>query len=146
MAICHQRISIIVIIFISFPSSITSDCGCKANREAGDKHVNEGLLDLIKHENDYQLMTMVPEGNYKLGTKNPIFPADHELERDFHLKENFYLDKYEVSNKEFEAFVKATNYVTDAENFGDSFVFQEFLDKEVKEKYKDFRVAAATWW
>lgn len=148
----------VVFLFIVFSHSTLADCGCNkaTNREESPTHQNddhhhdhegdEGLLDLMKHENDYKRMTMIPEGHYKLGAKTPIFPADHELERDAILEDNFYLDKYEVSNKDFEEFVKATKYITDAEKFGDSFVFKAFLDEETQKKYHDFRVAAAPWW
>lgn len=56
------------------------------------------------------------------------------------------MDKYEVSNSDFEEFVKSTNYVTEAEKFGDSFVFQMFLTEQVKSKLQDSRVAQAPWW
>lgn len=81
-----------------------------------------------------------------LGTNDVIFHADKEgPEREVEVKQ-FYIDQFAVSNENFEEFVKATNYVTEAETFGDSFVFQLFLSEETKESLQDFRVAQAPWW
>ena len=51
----------------------------------------------------------------------------------------------EVSNREFELFVKTTGYKTEAEIYGDSFVFEELLSQTEKEKAKQ-AVAGAPWW
>ncbi|XP_071652666.1 formylglycine-generating enzyme-like isoform X3 [Temnothorax longispinosus] len=54
-------------------------------------------------------------------------------------------DKFEVSNEEFMAFINATGYVTEAENFGDSFVFEGLLTQSTKDKIHK-AVAQAPWW
>ncbi len=59
--------------------------------------------------------------------------------------DDFYLDKYEVSNAEFARFVAATGYVTEAERFGNSFVLESSLSEDVKAKIRS-AVAAAPWW
>ncbi|KOB51783.1 Sulfatase-modifying factor 1, partial [Operophtera brumata] len=59
---------------------------------------------------------------------------------------SFYLDKYEVSNENYMNFVADTRYKTEAESFGDSFVFAIFLNSTYKESLKDFRVVQAKWW
>ncbi|MGV3466701.1 MAG: formylglycine-generating enzyme family protein [Heyndrickxia sp.] len=46
----------------------------------------------------------------------------------------FWIDKYAVSNARFLEFVKATDYKTDAEQFGWSFVFYQLLSKETAMK------------
>ncbi|GLV38750.1 uncharacterized protein CBL_05749 [Carabus blaptoides fortunei] len=55
-------------------------------------------------------------------------------------------DKYEVSNQKFTEFIIKTGYKTEAEIFGDSFVFEKLVSDEEKEKYKDFRAVSAPWW
>ena len=50
-----------------------------------------------------------------------------------------------MSNREFDLFVKTTGYKTEAEIYGDSFVFEELLSAEAKEAAKQ-AVAAAPWW
>ena len=48
----------------------------------------------------------------------------------------------EVSNREFDLFVKTTGYKTEAEIYGDSFVFEGVLSAKEKAKAKE-AVAAA---
>ena len=50
-----------------------------------------------------------------------------------------------MSNREFDLFVKTTGYKTEAEIYGDSFVFDELLSAVEKEKAKQ-AVAGAPWW
>ena len=57
----------------------------------------------------------------------------------------FEPQKYEVSNAQFAKFVGETKVVTEAEKFGDSFVFEAKLKREVSEKITQ-AVAAAPWW
>lgn len=55
----------------------------------------------------------------------------------------FYIDQFAVSNEQFEAFINATGYKTEAEQFGWSFVFGGLLPDD----FTDTRaVAAAPWW
>lgn len=97
-------------------------------------------------EPNYEDMALIPGGKYLIGTDEPHFPEDHESpERLVEIKD-FYMDKYEVSNQKFREFVKATKYVTEAEKFGDSFLFKSLLSDEEQTEWEDYRVAAATWW
>lgn len=41
--------------------------------------------------------------------------------------DSFYADKFAVTNEQFAEFVEETGYTTDAERFGWSFVFEDFL-------------------
>ncbi|XP_062565859.1 formylglycine-generating enzyme [Armigeres subalbatus] len=156
---------LILILVLCSASSVVSDCGCnKLKRTIPDDqkpsdivifpdkkhhknhHNDDDLLDLIRHTKIIEGMSLIPGGKYFIGTNEPFFISDHEgPEKEIEIKA-FYLDRYEVSNLEFEEFVKKTEYITDAEQFGDSFVFQTFLNAKVREKYKDYRVAAALWW
>ncbi|KAJ7419963.1 Sulfatase-modifying factor 1 [Pitangus sulphuratus] len=80
-----------------------------------------------------------------MGTQEPAIQQDGEgPARRVHLK-GFYMDQYEVSNEHFERFVNATGYVTEAEKFGDSFVFEGMLSEAVKAGIHQ-AVAAAPWW
>jgi len=148
MSLTHYIKLLIISCFIQ---KSLMDCGCnKAKREAQkDPDIGQRLVDLIQHEESeeelQQQMSLIPEGEYKIGTKQPIFASDHENERKVYVNQ-FYMDKYQVSNADFENFVIETGYITEAQEFGDSFVFQSFVEDDVKEKYKDFRVAAAPWW
>ena len=50
-----------------------------------------------------------------------------------------------VTNRQFAAFVEATGHVTEAERFGWSFVFHEFVSEEVAATV-DQAVAKVPWW
>jgi len=73
-------------------------------------------------------MVQLQGGEFFMGTtEKEGFPADGEgpvrkIELD-----SFLIDSYCVTNEEFAAFVEDTGYVTEAENFGWSFVFYLFL-------------------
>lgn len=62
-----------------------------------------------------------------MGTDEPTFPADGEgLVREVAVS-SFWIDPYVVTNAQFADFVEITGYETEAERFGWSFVFYQFL-------------------
>ena len=70
-------------------------------------------------------------------------PADGEGPVRLVVVHPFYIDRCAVSNEQFAAFVDATDYRTEAERIGWSFVFSGLLPDE----FPDTRaVAAAPWW
>ncbi|XP_018339151.1 PREDICTED: sulfatase-modifying factor 1 [Trachymyrmex septentrionalis] len=90
-------------------------------------------------------MVKINAGTYFIGTDNPVFVADGEGPKREVVLDNFYIDKFEVSNKEFMTFVNATGYITEAENFGDSFVFEGLLTQTTKSEVNKV-VSQAPWW
>ncbi|XP_064154798.1 formylglycine-generating enzyme isoform X1 [Anguilla rostrata] len=112
------------------------------------KRANDGMEVNQEHSQDLDIpnkMVLIPAGEFLMGTNNPEIPQDGEgPERRVHL-DQFYIDIHEVSNQEFQKFVNATNYVTEAEKFGDSFVFEGLLSEAVKSQISQ-AVAAAPWW
>ncbi|XP_013062760.2 formylglycine-generating enzyme-like [Biomphalaria glabrata] len=144
------------------------DCGCKVNREClSDIHKNAHKPSTDLHRNDLELhleqdkllesekvkseiqrlnhMVYIPGGTFTMGSNKPVFVADGEMPARQISLNSFYLDKYEVSNAEFDKFVKDQNYVTEAEKFGNSFVMEMYISEETKKKIKQM-VAAAPWW
>ena len=87
----------------------------------------------------------IPGGVFTMGTDKPIITQDGEGPPRRVEISPFLIDAFEVSNSEFAAFVKNTGYVTEAENFGDSFVVDLLLSEEVKEEITQ-AVANAPWW
>ncbi|XP_029956724.1 inactive C-alpha-formylglycine-generating enzyme 2 [Salarias fasciatus] len=57
----------------------------------------------------------------------------------------FRMDRYPVTNSDFREFVRAEKYKTEAETFGWSFVFQDFVSDELKSKVTQ-RIESAPWW
>jgi len=90
-------------------------------------------------------MAEVAEGEFTMGTNNPVFVADREMPARKVSLPAFKLDVHEVSNNEFSLFVADTGYVTEAEKFGNSFVPEFFLSEKLKEEIKQ-AVADAPWW
>lgn len=59
-------------------------------------------------------MVIIPEGEFKMGGNNEQADKD-EFPRHNVKVDKFWMDEHEISNSEFEKFVKATNYITIAE-------------------------------
>ncbi|KAL4226820.1 Formylglycine-proteinrating enzyme [Mactra antiquata] len=138
-----------------------TSCGCSTNRQHTD---NEKLRDVSDVSNEDEKvkytkssnmmdspyertneMVHIPAGKFIMGTNKPVFIADGEGPARKTTLHAFYLDKYEVSNSEFELFVNSTGYKTEAESFGNSFVMEMYVDEKNLEKITQ-AVAAAPWW
>lgn len=93
----------------------------------------------------YNESVFIKGGVFTMGTEKPILPQDGEGPARQVEISDFFMDKHEVSNREFAKFVDETSYVTEAESFGDSFVVDFFLSDSVKDKITK-AVAGAPWW
>lgn len=122
-------------------ASVHTDAAVKYSRGA-----NERLSEAQENERELQSqMVLISGGEFLMGTDNPGIPPDGEgPQRPVHL-DSFYMDIQEVTNRQFQRFVKAKDYVTEAEKFGDSFVFEGILSETVKSQITQ-AVAAAPWW
>lgn len=150
----------LIAFLVFFVDKFQCDCGCNKLRRDNaiekEKHEKtpmcaapvdqQSQLKQLMHDTDDTDMAMIPAGEYIVGTNEPFFQTDREAPERNVLLEEFFIDKYEVSNAEFSKFVTDTNYVTEAETFGDSFVFKGFISDDVRQQYHDFRVASAPWW
>lgn len=128
-------------------------CGSKLNRQTLFTSRKEGYCTtdnsqfntVEAHKGNMKKMVRINAGAYFIGTNDPVFVADGEGPKREVILDSFYIDKFEVSNEEFTAFVSTTGYTTEAENFGDSFVFEGLLAQNIKSKI-DKVVAQAPWW
>ena len=84
-------------------------------------------------------------GEFVMGTDKPVLPQDGEGPARRVRVNDFSIHKYEVSNAEFAAFVADTDYVTEAETFGNSFVLEMLLSEAVKADITQ-AVMNAPWW
>ncbi|XP_008103542.1 formylglycine-generating enzyme isoform X2 [Anolis carolinensis] len=132
-------------------------CGCstsRGNRAPGEAasrkysrevHLPQQPGNGPKDKDEGRQMASIPAGVFTMGTDEPAIQQDGEWPaRKIHIN-HFFMDLYEVSNREFEKFVNATGYLTEAERFGDSFVFEGMLSEQVKSEIHQ-AVAAAPWW
>lgn len=101
---------------------------------------------IASKEVDIDHMVFLSGGKFLMGTEDTEgFAIDGEGPvREIEVNP-FYMDKYTVTNQQFAAFVQATNYITEAERFGWSFVFYQFLSEETAKKVTQ-SVAGTPWW
>jgi formylglycine-generating enzyme len=92
-------------------------------------------------------MVALPGGTFLMGTDYPDgFPGDGEGPVHAVTIDSFRIDPHPVTNTQFERFISATSYKTEAERFGWSFVFWAHVPRaRFRELVKD-RVADAPWW
>jgi len=76
-------------------------------------------------------MVRLDGGTFRMGTDDDVgYPEDGEgPERDVTV-DPFYVDRYAVTNAQFLQFVRGTDYTTDAERYGWSFVFEDFVEDQ----------------
>lgn len=90
-------------------------------------------------------MIFIPEGRYSIGTNDNFgFAEDLEKPKIDLYHSAFFIDQTTVTNEEFEKFCSDTNYVTDAEKYGWSFVFHYFVDDDNKKKSNSIK--SMPWW
>jgi sulfatase modifying factor 1 len=59
---------------------------------------------------------------------------------------SFFMDECTVTNEKFRNFIEDTGHKTDAEKYGWSFVFYQFLSPEVNQNYVKQSVPGTPWW
>jgi formylglycine-generating enzyme required for sulfatase activity len=92
-------------------------------------------------------MTLIDRGSFLMGDDSDhAFPGDGETPVRPVFVDSFFIDRTTVSNKQFATFISATGYVTDAERFGWSFVFDALIDERDRGAIIDGTVAGAPWW
>jgi len=99
-----------------------------------------------QREGSTEGMIRLAGGSFLMGSEEQQgFPADGEGPVRTVAIRPFYIDEATVTNFQFEAFVQATGYKTDAEKFGWSFVFYGLLPQAVLDAHPE--VSAKTpWW
>ena len=91
-------------------------------------------------------MALVPAGEFLIGTEDSGgFLADGEGPVRIVGVDTFYIDTCAVTNRQFSRFVRSTRYKTEAESFGWSFVFHEFLSPRAARRSTG-AVQQAPWW
>uniref|UniRef100_A0A3B3Y4G9 Sulfatase-modifying factor enzyme-like domain-containing protein n=1 Tax=Poecilia mexicana TaxID=48701 RepID=A0A3B3Y4G9_9TELE len=126
-------------------------CGCDKLRRTASGSVDseEERASSVKYtaaaNEKISQMVFIPGGEFLMGTDDPGIPQDGEAPQRRVYVDSFYMDVLEVTTQQFQSFIKATGYVTEAEKFGDSFVFEGILSESVKSQITQ-AVAAAPWW
>lgn len=125
---------------------------CSAGRDAGvgeatdNRSADEAEVTATSADADTSRMVHLDGGSFTMGTDDDVgFQADGEGPAREIEVDPFYVDRYEVTNAEFLQFVRGTGYTTDAERYGWSFVFEDFIGHD-DQRYVLDSVAAAPWW
>ena len=91
-------------------------------------------------------MVRIPEGSFSMGTElQNGFQEDGEGPVREVILDSYYIDKYAVTNAEFLKFVKETGYTTEAEQYGWSFVFRDFV-APADEQHVVGTADGSSWW
>lgn len=91
-------------------------------------------------------MVYIPGGAFLMGTNDKEgFPADGEGPIHAVTVSDFYMDECAVTNEQFGRFITATGYVTEAQQFGWSYVFHSFVSEAEAAKVT-MTPQSAPWW
>ncbi|HLP14479.1 MAG TPA: SUMF1/EgtB/PvdO family nonheme iron enzyme [Flavobacteriales bacterium] len=85
--------------------------GCGQTKKTNGNEIPEGFVN-------------IPAGEYELGEKGHYVNPHHKTKTP-----GFYISATEITNKQFEAFTKATGYKTTAERFHNAMTFYVGLDE-----------------
>lgn len=93
-----------------------------------------------------QGLVLIEGSTFEMGTDTAEgFPADGEGPVRKVSVDSFYISPYAVTNAQFQAFVEATGYMTEAESFGWSYVFHLLVSEQIREQVKDVP-QQVPWW
>jgi len=116
------------------------------NGETADSNVSFATAPATADDDRTKATVRLEGGSFLMGTDfDEGFPKDGEGPVREVTVDPVYVDKFAVTNAEFLEFVRETGYTTDAERFGWSFVFEDFLAEADRERVVQ-NVAAAPWW
>lgn len=122
---------------------------CAASRDEahhGEKNTLEQDVKVSETLFSPEKMVYIPGGSFLMGTNSKAgFPGDGEGPIHNVTVDPFYIDAYTVTNSEFATFVSETGYITEAEQFGWSFVFYQLLSKETANQIQK-KVKHTPWW
>ncbi|WP_461033052.1 formylglycine-generating enzyme family protein [Streptomyces mayteni] len=118
---------------------------CAPGREPVTLAPTAATLRAVADSRVAKRLLSLPGGRFLMGADDGIgHPGDGEGPvREVGLSP-FRIAPTTVTNAQFATFVKATGYVTDAERFGFSYVFEGFLPREVRAASP--RVPGTPWW
>ena len=118
---------------------------CAASRDLVAPESSQ-VLQALASNGSPEGMALIPAGQYAIGTEDGAgFTEDGEGPVREVTVDPFLIDETAVTNAQFAAFARETEYKTDAERYGWSFVYSGFVPRRLAKKI-DRAVAAAPWW
>jgi eukaryotic-like serine/threonine-protein kinase len=89
-------------------------------------------VDELAYGKDKSIMRVIPKGHFQMGSDK--YSAEKPVQKIY--MDNYYIDKFLVTNAQFQKFVEETGYITDAEKAGGGMV-------RIGRRWK--KVKGATW-
>ena len=128
-------------------NNIQSCCGAAKRSAITKKNMKDNNQSITaKETSSNENMVLIQGGKFLMGTNDPIQNrGDFEGPVREVAVDSFYIDKYSVTNEQFSQFIDETGYVTDAEKYGWSFVFYQFVSKELEKNISQV-VQQTPWW
>ncbi len=124
-------------------------CSAPRNEAKADTSVrtSQAVVKATNKKANLEEMVLLPGGTFLMGTTDKDgFPADGEGPvREIEVT-SFYIDKYAVTNEQFSQFVEETGYVTEAEQFGWSFVFHLLVPSHISRNVANVPVQTPWWY
>ena len=121
--------------------------GCCAPRAEARQHAVHCCTQRRTSHDPADRMVLLPGGPFLMGTDyEGAFPDDGEGPVREVTLDPFWIDRAPVTNALFGEFVGETNYVTESERFGWSFVFWSHVPKKRFQQLVEDTVATAPWW
>ena len=114
---------------------------CAPSRSDQEASLEQSIR--LAEDSSTQNMVKLDASRFLMGSNDTTFPTDGEGPVREVQVNAFYIDKYAVSNADFQVFIEATNYITEAEQFKWSYVFHLFLAEDHPPTQG---VASAPWW
>ena len=121
--------------------TIKATC-CGASRNAPPQNRPSAKIIAARTVDDFDTVA-IPAGRSVYGTATPQIPNDGEGPMRSKRVRGFTCGVTTVTNAQFKAFIDATGYVTEAEDFGWSFVFYSDIAKEIGPTQA---VPGVEWW
>lgn len=129
-------------------SRTESSLSTSDKRETSESAQNQVTSTELAIESDERtkMMVRLDGGSFLMGTNSDEgFSEDGEGPVREVVIDPFFINKYAVTTAEFLEFVRETGYTTDAETYGWSFVFEDFVNKNDQKRIIQ-NVNAAPWW
>ncbi len=118
-----------------------------ARRSARQAKARDETRRVARGERHIDTLVTLRGGRFLMGTDDEVgFPDDAEGPVREVTISPFRVDKFPVTNERFQEFVRATGYVTEAEEFGWSFVFRNFVPRVLLTRGMARTVPGLEWW
>jgi formylglycine-generating enzyme len=128
-------LSITLIVSVALVTPVASKCcgGSKSQTSShSTRHASEHAGKIAHNVALDSKLIALNGGEFWMGSdSDEAYFSDGEGPERRVMVDQFQIDDIEVSNHDFERFVHDTHYVTDAEQFGWSFVFEPMLSSKV---------------